>query len=668
MRVLAFLPLGLLVALLPVPAASQYLFLDTNGDGIHDASDQLAPSGPTSVDIWIVTNRNRDGTPVSCDVADSGNGLTISSYSVVLHSTGGSVKWGPMQNRLPFVERHPACFATYEDTTDTDWYHNGWGWLDQFAPGKHLVATLQMEVTSGNPTISIEPFLPRRVVQITAFGTSCMALNGDNTYTLGVDWNDADGLGPVRASANGPYQVQAGRSLTVDGSGSHGTTGGPLTYAWSFGDGATAATMIASHTYTAAGDYPLILSVQDEVGSDSDTTDVHVVPPQAPLARITGPTVAYVGVAVAYDGSLSYDPDGDAIHYSWDFGDQSGRVDDIKVAHVYQAAGNYTVTLTVVDGMLSDVATRAVTVYGAPHPPVAVAGGPYSGLIGRLISFDGSRSSDPDSDPLQYSWSFGDRSNSTGAAPGHVYDAPGVYTVKLTVSDGGLSNTSTTTATVVESMPARVFSDGPAVYLPGQSDPLVLHLEPVGTSYRVEDVDRWPITLRSPGTGTMDEILSVADATITADSDGNGTPELTFTYSPVELALLFQNAPPGTTVTARVRGTLYAGGYFAADLPIRIGSDGSLHAASPLRISPNPFNPQALVTFSTTKTGAVHANLFNVNGRLVRTIRYGVMEAGRHVLPLDARGEDGVVLASGIYFFRLSGPDGVTTRRVAVAK
>jgi hypothetical protein len=47
---------------------------------------------------------------------------------------------------------------------------------------------------------------------------------------------------------------------------------------------------------------------------------------------------------------------------------------------------------------------------------------------------------------------------------------------------------------------------------------------------------------------------------------------------------------------------------------------------------------------------------------------YGVMEAGRHVIPLDARSDDGVVLASGIYFFRLSGPDGVTTQRVAVAK
>jgi PKD repeat protein len=297
---------------------------------------------------------------------------------------------------------------------------------------------------------------------------------------------------------------------------------------------------------------------------------------------------------------------------------------------------------------------------------VAVAGGPYSGLIGRMISFDGSHSSDPDGDPLQYSWSFGDRSSSTGAAPGHIYEAPGLYTVRLTVDDGGLASSATTTATVRESVPARVFTDGAATYVPGQGDPMTVHLEPGDASYRVEDVDRWPITLRSPGTGALDEILSVADATITPDSDGNGAPELTFTYSPEELALLFQNVTPGTTVTTHVRGDLYGGGYFSADLAVHVGS--SEQAAGPLRISPNPFNPQAVVTFSTSKAGAVRANLFNVHGRLVRTIRYGVMEAGNHVVSLDARNDDGAVLASGIYFYRLSGPDGVTTRRVAVAK
>lgn len=141
MRALALVPLGLLVLLQPIPAGSQYLFLDTNGDGVHDSNDQLAASGPTSVDIWIVTDRNRDGLPVVCDdAADVAAGMTINSYMIVLHSAGGDVKWGPMDNRLPFTGR-PVCFASYEDTTEATYYHNGWGYRDLFPPGKYRVAT-----------------------------------------------------------------------------------------------------------------------------------------------------------------------------------------------------------------------------------------------------------------------------------------------------------------------------------------------------------------------------------------------------------------------------------------------------------------------------------------------------------------------------------------------
>ncbi|HEV8129391.1 MAG TPA: hypothetical protein VGQ14_07020, partial [Candidatus Eisenbacteria bacterium] len=98
MRLSTLVPLGLLVVLAAVPAGAQYLFLDTNGDGVHDSNDALAPSGPTNIDIWYVTDKNRDGTPAICDV-DAGVGLTINSYTVVLHSVGGDVQWGPMQNR-----------------------------------------------------------------------------------------------------------------------------------------------------------------------------------------------------------------------------------------------------------------------------------------------------------------------------------------------------------------------------------------------------------------------------------------------------------------------------------------------------------------------------------------------------------------------------------------
>jgi hypothetical protein len=54
---------------------------------------------------------------------------------------------------------------------------------------------------------------------------------------------------------------------------------------------------------------------------------------------------------------------------------------------------------------------------------------------------------------------------------------------------------------------------------------------------------------------------------------------------------------------------------------------------------------------------------------MVRTvIQDQILTSGPHAIALSARADNGNTLASGIYFFRLTGPDGVTTKRVAVAK
>src|SRR5438094_518927 len=55
------------------------------------------------------------------------------------------------------------------------------------------------------------------------------------------------------------------------------------------------------------------------------------------------------------------------------------------------------------------------------HAPTAVPGGPYSGLAGSAVAFNGTGSSDPDGDAFSYAWSFGDGATGTGATPNHEY-------------------------------------------------------------------------------------------------------------------------------------------------------------------------------------------------------------------------------------------------------
>ena len=65
------------------------------------------------------------------------------------------------------------------------------------------------------------------------------------------------------------------------------------------------------------------------------------------------------------------------------------------------------------------------------------------------VSLDGSGSSDLEGSIVSYSWDYGDGSPlGSGVTSSHIYNTPGTYTVTLTVSDGSLTGSATTTITV----------------------------------------------------------------------------------------------------------------------------------------------------------------------------------------------------------------------------
>jgi len=69
---------------------------------------------------------------------------------------------------------------------------------------------------------------------------------------------------------------------------------------------------------------------------------------EEPVAKAGGPYSGYVGDAISFDGSASYDSDGSIVSYQWDFGD--GKTGSGKtVSHSYEKSGRYTVKLTVTD-------------------------------------------------------------------------------------------------------------------------------------------------------------------------------------------------------------------------------------------------------------------------------------------------------------------------------
>jgi hypothetical protein len=74
---------------------------------------------------------------------------------------------------------------------------------------------------------------------------------------------------------------------------------------------------------------------------------------------------------------------------------------------------------------------------GNTVPIAKAAGSPTAGTVPLAVQFSSAGTSDPDGDPLQYSWSFGDNTPVvTLSNPLHTYTSAGSYTAGLTVSDG----------------------------------------------------------------------------------------------------------------------------------------------------------------------------------------------------------------------------------------
>jgi PKD repeat protein len=125
--------------------------------------------------------------------------------------------------------------------------------------------------------------------------------------------------------------------------------------------------------------------------------------------------------------------------WAWSFGD-SGTSTEQNPSHTYTSAGAYTVTLTATnaDGSNTISKTGYITVSETIAAPVASFGSSANtGTSPLTIQFTDSSANTPTS----WVWSFGDGGTSTVQHPSHIYTTAGSYTVTLTATNAGGSNT-----------------------------------------------------------------------------------------------------------------------------------------------------------------------------------------------------------------------------------
>ena len=259
------------------------------------------------------------------------------------------------------------------------------------------------------------------------------------------------------AGAGGPYAGATGTPILFSATASDPDSGDTLSYAWSFGDGASGEGATPTHQYLNAGAYDVSVLVTDGRGgavvAASTAAITAVAGNQPPTAQPGGPYLGIAGEPVTFVFSGS-DPDQDPLTFSAEFGDGAqgaGR----SPAHAFAQAGTYIITLVVADGRggVASVTTAAVVstdTANGNRPPTARAGGPYVVPLGQPIALDGSASTDPDAaDALTFAWTLGDGANAIGAQPSHLFAAEGTYPVVLLVSDGKGGTSTASTSVVV---------------------------------------------------------------------------------------------------------------------------------------------------------------------------------------------------------------------------
>ncbi len=137
---------------------------------------------------------------------------------------------------------------------------------------------------------------------------------------------------------------------------------------WDMGDGTQLSGATVRHRYAQQGPKTVTASVSDSVGLTGSVSLVLEIKDTLPTARIDslvdGLAVTLTDTSTAYDGIAGR---------TWDLGDGSPPRTDASFTHTYQAAGRYTITLTVVDGDGSTkTATRKVIADGMTIQRLAI--------------------------------------------------------------------------------------------------------------------------------------------------------------------------------------------------------------------------------------------------------------------------------------------------------
>ena len=280
------------------------------------------------------------------------------------------------------------------------------------------------------------------------------------------------------AQASAPKQALVGASVMLDGSASRDPENAPLSYAWSLNSAPLASAAAISNASAAnptftpdkLGYYVFTLVVSDGTKS-SQPVQVTVQAVHANLGPVVAAKVSdnevEIGGHITLDSSGTYDPENDAVTYSWTIVSKpAGSATAIanpsaaKPSVTLDVLGRYEFRLAVSDGTTT---TTSESIYAEAvannAAPTAAATGPSKPVaVGTIVTLDGSGSHDPENQAITFVWtaiavpqgSAATLSSATAKAPTFTADIAGDYVFQLVVSDGAKTSDPVTVSVKAE--------------------------------------------------------------------------------------------------------------------------------------------------------------------------------------------------------------------------
>ena len=182
-------------------------------------------------------------------------------------------------------------------------------------------------------------------------------------------------------------------------------------------------------------------------------------------------------------------------------------------------------------------------------------------------------------------------------------------------------------------------------------------------------------------------VTDAGDPGVTDASDTDFTIYRELTW--VQMSTFSGSVPQGDTASLEVTfdSTGLPEGFYEADITVDSNAGGAIVvpafiqvafdltdvpiAPAALRLAqnhPNPFNPKTMISFALPAEGPASLKVYDVEGRMVRTLLEKSLPAGDHHVVWDGTDDAGQSLATGVYFYRVLADGETQTRKMLLLK